>query len=43
MEMICVTKENIDSEHICCSISDTKGEHGVFIDIPLTMVKRFLK
>lgn len=29
MEFIRVTKENINKEHICCAISDSKGQTGV--------------
>lgn len=28
MEIITVDASNIDQEHICCSLSDTKGESG---------------
>ncbi len=28
MEIICVTQENLEKEHICCAISDRKNTHG---------------
>lgn len=29
MDFITVGEKNIDNEHICCALSDKKGEHGV--------------